>query len=61
MEGKWRKSSYSDGASNCVELVVTEQGLLARDSKSPSSGTLSFANMGASAFLAAVKAGLYQR
>lgn len=61
MEGKWRKSSYSDGASNCVEAIRNEQGLLARDSKSPSSGTLWCADTGASAFLAAVKAGLYQR
>lgn len=57
MEGKWRKSSYSDGASNCVELFRHEQGLKARDSKSPDRGTLSFTVEGASAFLSAVKAG----
>lgn len=58
----WRKSSYSGGTGgDCVELAWGEQGLLARDSKSPLSGMLSVADTGASAFLAAVKAGLYQR
>lgn len=57
MEGKWKKSSYSEGADNaCVELSRSERGLLARDSKAPLSGMLSFADTSASAFLAAVKA-----
>ena len=33
MEGTWRKSSYSQGADNCVELTWDKQGLLTRDSK----------------------------
>jgi hypothetical protein len=61
MEGKWRKSSYSDGASNCVELDLGHQGLLVRDSKAPLGGTLSFAGTSASAFLSAVKAGRFGR
>lgn len=61
MEGNWRKSTYSDGASNCVELAWGKQGLLARDSKSPLTGTLSFADTSASAWLAAVKAGSFDR
>jgi hypothetical protein len=62
MEGKWRKSSYSQGGdANCVELAPGEQGLLVRDSKAPLGGMLSLADTGASAFLSAVKAGLYQR
>lgn len=61
MEGKWRKSTYSDGASNCVELCWDEQGLLTRDSKSPCGGMLSFTGGSASAFLAAVKAGRLDR
>jgi hypothetical protein len=61
MEGKWRKSAYSDGASNCVELCWDEQVLLTRDSKAPLSGMLSFADTSASAFLAAVKAGQFDR
>ena len=62
MEGNWRKSSYSDnGDANCVELARDERGLLARDSKAPNGGTLSFAGAGAAAFLTAVKAGRFDR
>lgn len=61
MEGSWRKSSYSSGADNCVEIAWGERGLLARDSKAPLGGMLSFTNGSAAAFLFAVKAGLYQR
>lgn len=56
MEGTWRKSSYSQGADNCVELTWDKQGLLTRDSKGDLSVMLSFADTSASAFLAAVKA-----
>ncbi len=61
MEGNWRKSTYSDGASNCVELARDNQSLLVRDSKSPLSGMLVFADRGAAHFLDAVKAGRYGR
>lgn len=62
MEGKWRKSSYSQGGdANCVELAWDDQGLLTRDSKAPLSGMLSFADVSASAFLAAVKGGRFDR
>ena len=38
---RWRKSSYSDGQANCVE--VTTVGLVAvRDSKSPNGPGLAF-------------------
>lgn len=58
----WRKSSYSGGTGgDCVELARTGQGLLARDSKAPLGGMLSFADTSASAFLAAVKGGRYDR
>lgn len=58
----WRKSSYSGGTGgDCVELAWDEQGLLARDSKAPLGGTLSFAEQGAFAFITAVKAGQFQR
>lgn len=57
MEGKWRKSSYSQGGdANCVELSLSGQGLLVRDSKAPLSGMLSCAGTSASAFVSAVKA-----
>jgi hypothetical protein len=37
METKyWKKSSYSEGVSNCVELALTHDGRAAvRDSKNP--------------------------
>jgi len=58
----WRKSSYSGGTGgDCVELARTGQGLLARDSKAPLSGMLSFADASASAFLTAVKGGRFDR
>lgn len=57
---RWRKSTYSGTqGGNCVELARDEQGLLARDSKAPLSGMLSFAAVSATAFLTAVKAGRF--
>lgn len=61
MEGtwKWKKSSYTQGADNCVEMAWGHQGLLTRDSKAPDDGTLVFTATSASAWLAAVKAGQF--
>lgn len=57
----WRKSSHSGGqGADCVEMAWGSA-LHLRDSKAPNSGMLSFADTSASAFLAAVKAGLHQR
>lgn len=61
MKGKWRKTSYSDGASNCVEMIRDERGLLTRDSKAPNGAVLSFADGAATAFLSEVKAGRLDR
>jgi hypothetical protein len=61
MEGSWKKSSYSSGADNCVEVMWGERGLLTRDSKAPHGGMLSFTDWSASAFLSAVKAGRFGR
>ncbi len=58
LELTWRKSSHSGGSGgDCVELAWDKQSLLARDSKAPLGGTLSFAGTSAFAFLRAVKAG----
>jgi hypothetical protein len=39
----WRKSSYSGGDNNCVEVGATGAGIAVRDSKNPDSDTLAFA------------------
>jgi hypothetical protein len=62
MEGKWRKSSYSQGGdANCVELAPGHQGLLVRDSKAPRGAMLTFTGGAASAFLSGVKVGMFDR
>lgn len=43
---QWRKSSYSDGQANCVEVAAMAHGhgiVAVRDSKSPDGPGLSFA------------------
>jgi hypothetical protein len=39
----WRKSSYSGGDNNCVEVGATGAGIAVRDSKNPDSDALAFA------------------
>lgn len=39
----WRKSSYSGGDNNCVEVGTTGAGIAVRDSKNPDSNALAFA------------------
>jgi hypothetical protein len=36
----WRKSSYSGGDNNCVEVGTTGAGIAVRDSKNPDSDAL---------------------
>jgi hypothetical protein len=38
----WRKSSYSGGDNNCVEVGATGAGIAVRDSKQPRGDALSF-------------------
>lgn len=38
----WRKSSRSNEMYNCVEVAFADQAVLARDSKRPGAGALSF-------------------
>jgi hypothetical protein len=55
----WRKSSYSGGQGNCVEVGTTATGSVAgiRDSKSPERGYLAVEPEAFGAFLADVKWG----
>ncbi|NKQ53062.1 DUF397 domain-containing protein [Amycolatopsis sp. K13G38] len=39
--GIWRKSSYSGGGNDCVEVALFAQHVGVRDSKNPDSGALS--------------------
>ena len=51
---QWRKSSYSDGQANCVEVAAV--GLVAvRDSKSPDAARLTFTPNAWQQFTAALR------
>ena len=50
----WRKSSYSGGDNNCVEIAATGANVAVRDSKNPCGGTLSFSPGAWQAFTAGV-------
>lgn len=52
----WRKSSYSNSQSACVELAVGRHGGGVRDTKDRDGGALRFDRAAFGAFLAAVKA-----
>jgi hypothetical protein len=41
-DARWRKSSYSDGQANCVEVVAGNQSVAVRDSKSADGPGLTF-------------------
>lgn len=55
--GPWRKSSYSNGAQNCVEIASLSCAAAVRDSKNPTGPALVFSSAEWAAFLDAVKAG----
>ncbi|GGP86586.1 DUF397 domain-containing protein [Saccharothrix coeruleofusca] len=42
VEFRWRKSSYSDGNTNCVEVGFGSAGVGVRDSKNTAAGHLVF-------------------
>jgi hypothetical protein len=54
-EVKWRKSSYSGNANDCVELKVARESISVRDTKDREGGTLTVGAQQFAAFLAAVK------
>ena len=51
----WRKSSYSGGDNNCVEIATTGANVAVRDSKNPGGGVLSFSPGAWQAFTAGVR------
>ncbi|EHK87913.1 DUF397 domain-containing protein [Saccharomonospora azurea] len=54
---EWRKSSYSGGGNDCVEIAFTDDGAAVRDSKNPAGGVLTLSGREWQAFLAAARAG----
>jgi hypothetical protein len=56
---RWRKSSYSGGGNQCVEVAAVDGACAVRDSKNPAAGHLAFSAAAWEAFLAAVKGGSY--
>jgi hypothetical protein len=59
MTFSWRKSSFSSGSQQCVELAAGDDHLLIRDSKHPEDGHLTINAAPAAAFLADIKAGRF--
>ena len=58
----WRKSSYSEGAAECVETaVLPDRRVAVRDSKQPEGAILLYAPGEWRAFVAGAKAGEFDR
>lgn len=58
MRPKWRKSSASDAATDCVEIAFADaDAVLVRDSKAPDRGILRFTKSEWDAFLVGVRRG----
>jgi hypothetical protein len=53
--GTWHKSSYSGANSSCVEVADFSVAIGIRDSKSPTSGTLTIPRTTWAAFLATLR------
>ncbi|RZQ63175.1 DUF397 domain-containing protein [Amycolatopsis suaedae] len=53
----WRKSSYSGGGNDCVEVAFTGDGAAVRDSKDIEGGSLTFSPSGWLGLLDAVRSG----
>ncbi len=61
-QAAWRKSTYSGGATNCVEVADRLAAVVAvRDSKNPEGSALMFAPAAWDAFTGAVKNGTYDK
>lgn len=58
--GAWRKSSYSGGGNNCVEVATGPATVAVRDSKNPEGGQLVLGASAWTAFTTAIKRGGYE-
>lgn len=58
---RWRKSSYSSETANCVEVAEMPEVVAVRDSKNPDGGMLVFDEVVWRGFVAAVRAGNFDR
>jgi Domain of unknown function (DUF397) len=56
-QSTWRKSTYSSGNADCVELATADDAILLRDSKHPEAGHFTFTRPELAAFVAGAKAG----
>ncbi|MFE1958380.1 DUF397 domain-containing protein [Streptomyces sp. NPDC059479] len=56
-QARWRKSSYSGGANNCVELAVLDSYIAIRDSKRPEQSLLVVSRAGVQTFIVGIRAG----
>ncbi|EHR50456.1 protein of unknown function (DUF397) [Saccharomonospora marina XMU15] len=54
----WRKSSYSGGGNDCVEVAFTGDGAALRDSKNPTAGALAVPAAEWDVLLEAARAGV---
>ena len=57
----WRKSSYSGGGNNCVEVAHLPGAAAVRDSKDPEGGHLVFSAEAWETFLTGIKRGEHAR
>ncbi|MER5970985.1 DUF397 domain-containing protein [Streptomyces sp. NPDC002055] len=58
----WRKSSFSGGNNECVEVAIGVQGTVpVRDSKNPDGAVLTFTEAAWKAFVTGVSAGEFER
>jgi hypothetical protein len=53
----WRKSSYSGGGNDCVEVAFVGRGTAVRDSKDPDGGAFTLPSAGWLGLLDAARAG----
>lgn len=53
----WKKSTFSESGGECVEVAMTQGGVLVRDSKNPAGPVLWFTRLEWIAFLYGVLAG----